>query len=155
MKGIDNNKLVRLLIIAGVGLLLSEKHIKESEASLWGLIVSKNVIFIHILKMFFTMLHLIIFLEYWIILYIFRISLCVTSPLKSLISFIIRDINCPFVSSIFDLFRIIRIAEVYSEPSRTFTMELFAKIVKGFQLLIIFIKSSILDIRMDFEYASQ
>ena len=77
------------------------------------------------------------------------------SPLKSLISFIIRDINCPFVPSIFDLFRIIRIAEVYSEPSRISTMELFAKIVKGFQLLIIFIKSSILDIRMDFEYASQ
>ena len=126
-----------------------------SEASLWGLIVIKNVIFIHILKIFFTMLHLIIFPKYWIILYIFTIWLCVTSPLKRLISFIIRDINCPFVSSNFVLFRIIRIAEVYSEPSRTSTMELFPKIIKGFQLLIIFIKSSILDIRMDFEKASQ
>ena len=43
--------------------------------------LSKNVIFLYILKIFFTMLHLKIFLEYWIILYIFRISLCVTSPL--------------------------------------------------------------------------
>ena len=31
-------------------------------------------------KICFTMLHLKIFLEYWIILYIFRKSLCVTSP---------------------------------------------------------------------------
>ena len=46
--------------------------------------LSKNVIFLYILKIFFTMLHLKIFLEYWIILYIFRISLCVTSPLKML-----------------------------------------------------------------------
>ena len=35
---------------------------------------------IYISKVFFTMLHLKIFLKYWIILYIFRISLCVTSP---------------------------------------------------------------------------
>ena len=34
-------------------------------------------------------------------------------------------------------------------------MELFAKIVKGFQLLTIFIKSSILDIRIGSEYASE
>ena len=37
-------------------------------------------IFFHILKIFFTMLHQKIFLKYWIILYIFRISLYVTSP---------------------------------------------------------------------------
>ena len=65
------------------------------------------------------------------------------------------DIKCSFVSSNFVLFRIIRTAEVYLEPIRTFTMELFAKIVKGFQLLTIFIKSSILDIRLGFEYASE
>ena len=44
--------------------------------------LSKNVFVLYILKIFFTMLHLKIFLEYWIILYIFRISLCVRSPLK-------------------------------------------------------------------------
>ena len=55
----------------------------------------------------------------------------------------------------FVLFRIIRTAEVYSESSRTSTMELFAKIVKSFQLLTIFIKSSIFDIRLGFEYASE
>ena len=39
------------------------------------------MIFWYIVKIFFTMLHLKkIFLEYWIILYIFRILLCVTSP---------------------------------------------------------------------------
>ena len=65
------------------------------------------------------------------------------------------DIKCSFVSSNFVLFRIIRTAEVYSEPSRTSTMELFAKIFKGFQLLTIFIKSSISDIRLGFEYASE
>ena len=37
-----------------------------------------------------------------------------------------------FVCSNFVLFSIIRTAEVYSEASRTFTMEPFAKIVKGF-----------------------
>ena len=41
----------------------------------------KNLIFSCILKIFFTMWHLKIILEYWIILYIFRILLCVTSPL--------------------------------------------------------------------------
>ena len=40
----------------------------------------KNVTFSYILKIFFTMLHLKIFQEYWIILYISRISLCVMSP---------------------------------------------------------------------------
>ena len=55
----------------------------------------------------------------------------------------------------FILFRIIWTAEVYSEPSRTSTMEHFAKIVKGFQLLTIFIKSIILDIGLCFEYASE
>ena len=40
------------------------------------------MIFLYIFKIFFTMLHLKIFLEYWIILYIFRISLCVMSPLR-------------------------------------------------------------------------
>ena len=43
--------------------------------------LSENVIFLYILKIFFTMLDLKIFLEYCIILYIFRISLCETSPL--------------------------------------------------------------------------
>ena len=42
------------------------------------------------------------------------------------------DIKCSFVSSNFVLFRIIRTAEVYSKPSRTSTMELFAQISKGF-----------------------
>ena len=37
------------------------------------------MVFLYISKLFFTMLHLKIFLEYWIISYIFRIS-CVTSP---------------------------------------------------------------------------
>ena len=45
--------------------------------------LSKNLIFWYILKIFFTILHLKIILEYWIILYIFRISLCVTSPLET------------------------------------------------------------------------
>ena len=60
-----------------------------------------------------------------------------------------------FVSLNFVLFGIIRTAEVYSEPSRTSTTELFAKIVKGFQLLTIFIKSSTIDIPLSFEYASE
>ena len=38
---------------------------------------SKNVIFLHILKIIFTMLRLKIFLEYWIILCISRKLLCV------------------------------------------------------------------------------
>ena len=55
----------------------------------------------------------------------------------------------------FVLFRIFRLAEAYSEPSRTSTMEPFAEIVKDFQLLTIFIKGSILDIQMGCEYASE
>ena len=43
-------------------------------------LLSKNVIFLCILKIFFAMLYLKIFLEYWMIMYIIRISLCVTSP---------------------------------------------------------------------------
>ena len=65
------------------------------------------------------------------------------------------DIKCSFVCSNFVLFRIMQIAEVYSEPSQTSTMELFAKIVKGFQVLTIFLKSSILDIRLGFQYGSE
>ena len=42
------------------------------------------------------------------------------------------NMKCSFACSNFVIFRIIRIADVYSEPSRTFTMELFAKMVKGF-----------------------
>ena len=90
----------KALYISGLSLFLrygiqkTKKHILHK----WGFIVlyskeilylcftqiifwSKNLIFLYILKIFFTMLHLKIFLEYWIILYIFRISLCVTSPL--------------------------------------------------------------------------
>ena len=39
-------------------------------------------------------------------------------------------------------------------PSQTSKMELFAKIINGFQLLNIFAKISILDVRLGFEYAS-
>ena len=65
------------------------------------------------------------------------------------------DIKCSFACSYFVLFRIIRIAEVYSEPRRTSTMELFGKIVKDFQLLNILIKISILHIRLGFECVSE
>ena len=65
------------------------------------------------------------------------------------------NIKCSFASSSFVLFRIIRTAEVYSEPSQTSTMELFVKIVKSFQMLTIFIKGSIFDFRLGFEYASE
>ena len=41
--------------------------------------------YIFILKIFFTMLHLKIFLEYCTILYIFRMSLCVKGPLHATI----------------------------------------------------------------------
>ena len=44
--------------------------------------------------------------------------------------------------------------EAYSETSGTSTMEFFAKIVNGFQLLTIFAKSSLLDVRLGSEYAS-
>ena len=36
--------------------------------------------------------------------------------------------------------------EPHSEPCQTFKMELFAKIVNGFQTLTVFAKSSILDV---------
>ena len=60
-----------------------------------------------------------------------------------------------FLFSNFVLFQIIRIAQVYSEPSRTFAMELLARLVKRFQLSSIFIKTSILDIRLGVEYAPE
>ena len=41
------------------------------------------------------------------------------------------DIKCLFVYSNFVSFRIVRIAEVYSEPSRKSMMELFTKKVTG------------------------
>ena len=47
------------------------------------------------------------------------------------------------------------ISEAYSEPSRTSKMKLFAKIDHGFQPLTIFLKSSILDVPLDSEYASE
>ena len=65
------------------------------------------------------------------------------------------DIKGSFLCSNFVLFRIIRIAEVYSEASQTFTMELFTKIVKGFHLLIIFIKTYILGVRLGSKYTSK
>ena len=59
---------------------------KEHILHNWGIIVfcwkKKFCTFFYISKIFFTMLHLKIFLKYWIILYIFRISLFVTSPLE-------------------------------------------------------------------------
>ena len=60
-----------------------------------------------------------------------------------------------FLFSNFVLFRIIRIAQVYSEPIQTFAMELLARLVKRFQLSSIFIKTFILDIRLGFEYAPE
>ena len=50
----------------------------------------------------------------------------------------LAHIKWSFVCSNFVLFRIIWIAEVYSEPNRTSKMEVFPKIVSGFQLLNIF-----------------
>ena len=44
--------------------------------------------------------------------------------------------------------------EVYSELCQTYKMELFAKIVNGFQLLTIFAKNAILDVLQGFECAS-
>lgn len=43
----------------------------------------------------------------------------------------------------------------YSEPRHTSKMELFAKVVHGFQLLNIFVESSILDIQVGSEYAPE
>ena len=64
------------------------------------------------------------------------------------------DIKCYFVCLNFVLLQVIRTAEVYPELSvfGTSAMELFAKIINDFQLLTIFAKSSILDIRLGFEY---
>ena len=61
------------------GIQKTKEHILHK----WGFIMFENVISLDIVKIFFTMLHLKIFLEYWIILHIFRISLCVTSPLEN------------------------------------------------------------------------
>ena len=44
--------------------------------------------------------------------------------------------------------------KAYSEPSGTSNMELFAKIIKGYLLLIIFVKISTLDVWLGAEYAS-
>ena len=43
--------------------------------------------------------------------------------------------------------------EVYSEPSQTFKMELFVKIVYGLKPLTIYAEGSILDVRLGFEYS--
>ena len=43
--------------------------------------------------------------------------------------------------------------EAYSQPSQTSKMEVFTKIVNGFQPFTVFIKSSILDIWLGYEYA--
>ena len=45
-------------------------------------------------------------------------------------------------------------ADAHSEPSQTFKMKLFAEIVNGFQVLTIFAKSSISDVALGSEYAS-
>ena len=65
------------------------------------------------------------------------------------------DTKCSFVCSNFVLFQIIQIAEVYSESSQTSKMKLFAKRVNGLQLLTIFAKASILDVRVGFDCASE
>ena len=44
-------------------------------------------------------------------------------------------------------------SEVYSEPCQTYKMEIFGKIVNGFQLLTIFSPSSILYVRLGSKYA--
>ena len=44
--------------------------------------------------------------------------------------------------------------EAYSEPIRTSTKELLAKIVSSFWPLTIFVKGSILDVRLGSEYTS-
>ena len=45
-------------------------------------------------------------------------------------------------------------SETYSEPSQTFKMELFAKIIGCIQPLTIFAKRSILGVSQGYEYAS-
>ena len=44
--------------------------------------------------------------------------------------------------------------EGYSELIRTSKMELFPKKVHGFHLLIVFAKSAVLDVWLDFKYSS-
>ena len=44
---------------------------------------------------------------------------------------------------------------MYSEPSQTSKMKLFAKIIKGFQQLTIFVERSILDVQLCSEYACE
>ena len=46
-----------------------------------------------------------------------------------------------------------RKTEPYLQPSQTYKMELFAKIVNGFQPLIVFTKRSSLDVWLRSEYA--
>ena len=62
------------------------------------------------------------------------------------------DIGCPFICPNFvsKYVRIIRISEMYSDLSQTSKMEVFAKKCSGFQLLTIFAKSSIVDVRIGF-----
>ena len=55
--------------------------------SLYIIFLSKNLIFLYIFKIFFNHVTLKIYLKYWIILHIFRISLCVTGPLQPAQSF--------------------------------------------------------------------
>ena len=47
------------------------------------------------------------------------------------------------------------ITETYSEPSQTSKMKLFMEINKGFQALIVFAKSLILDFWVGSEYGSE
>ena len=66
------------------------------------------------------------------------------------------DIKCSFVSSNFVLFRIIRTAEVAIQRNIQNPVEhLRWSFLHSFHLSAIFIKSSILDIRLGFEYASE
>ena len=46
-------------------------------------------------------------------------------------------------------------SEAYSEPCQTSKMEVFEKITNGFSFLVIFAKSSILDVWQDSEFASK
>ena len=47
------------------------------------------------------------------------------------------------------------VAEAYLEPSQASKIEIFAKIVNGFQPLFIFTIRSILDVWIDSEYVSE
>ena len=57
-------------------------------------------------------------------------------------------------ASFFCFKNVFEFPEAYLEPSRTSKMELFAKIVYGFQLSNLSAKSSILDVRVPSECAS-